>query len=111
MAYPNITYHRGRHYSYFEIELDENVTMKFGSIYPHYSSETWTSLYNSNLNQTSNLTLTFKSWTLKAIDKFIFFSTPHFEIKLDRQVCKSAFEVASKDKYYFSSSCDCHPPF
>jgi hypothetical protein len=71
--------------------------MKFGSLYPHYSQETWKSL--STLN--SNTELKFKSWTLKAIDNNIFFLTPCSEVRLNREACKSAFEKASGDELYF----------
>uniref|UniRef100_A0A6C0KSR6 Uncharacterized protein n=1 Tax=viral metagenome TaxID=1070528 RepID=A0A6C0KSR6_9ZZZZ len=36
MTYPNIVFRRGK---YFDIELDENISMKFRSLYPHHSSK------------------------------------------------------------------------
>jgi hypothetical protein len=51
MTYPNIVYRRGKQYSYFEIEFDENVSMKFASLYPHHPSQKWKTILNDNVNE------------------------------------------------------------
>jgi len=40
-----VVYHwGGEQYSYFEIELDQNVSMKFGTLCPNFSPKKWKEL-------------------------------------------------------------------
>ena len=97
--YPNVVYRRGKQYSYFEIELNEHVSMKFGSLYPHYSSEKWKTLVHDHVNDE----LKFSSWTLKLRDESVYFITSQSELRLHRKDCKHAFEKASVDSLYFAN--------
>lgn len=93
-----VVYHRGKHYSYFEIELDQNVSMKFGTLCPHFSSNKW-----KEIAAEKDAELNFHSWSLKAAGEHVYFITPHSELKLNRECCKQAFEKASGDGLYFGN--------
>ena len=93
-----VVYHRGKQYSYFEIELDQNVSMKFGTLCPHFSPKKWKELAGDK-----DAELNFHSWSLKVSGEYIYFITPHSELKVSRECCKQAFEKASGDGLYFTS--------
>jgi len=93
-----VVYHRGKQYSYFEIELDQNVSMKFGTLCPNFSPKKWKELVTEK-----DMELNFHSWSLKATGEHVYFITPHSELKLNRECCKKAFEKASGDGLYFAS--------
>lgn len=97
MTYPNIVYHRGKQYSYFEIELSIDVSIKYGSLYPHYSSQKWKNLLRNDFDYE----LKFENWTMKVVGNKVFFCTSNSELVLDREKCKDSFLKASGDSLYF----------
>ena len=85
-------------YSYFEIELNQNVSMKFGTLCPHFSSKKWNEILGNK-----DMELNFQSWSLKALGDYVYFITQHSELKLTRECCEKAFEKASGDNLYFTN--------
>jgi hypothetical protein len=93
-----VVYHRGKQYSYFEIEVDQNVSMKFGTLCPHFPPKKWKELVTDK-----DMELNFHSWSLKASGEHVYFITKHSELKVRRELCMKAFEKASGDGLYFAS--------
>ena len=71
---------------YHSIRISKsNVSMKFGTLCPHFSPKKW-----KRLAADKDMELNFHSWSLKATGEHI---TPHSELKLNRE----SFEKASGD--------------
>lgn len=95
----NVIYHRGKQYSYFEIELNNDVSMKFGTLCPHYPSKIWKEIITGD----RDMVLKFHSWFLKVSGKDVYFTTPCSQLKIEKALCESAFLKASGDSLYYTN--------